>query len=102
MNQDISKTLKKRHEKMVEYLNEIWKLEKDKFYIREALVDLNDDLSASREALSKLNVRTKNNISLGANLKPTQNSIAKINKELSAIKNKQLEFLEKIKSIINI
>ena len=90
MNQDIDKTLKKRYEKMVEYLNEIWKLEKDKFYFRKILIDLNDDLSASREASSKLNVRTKNNISLGANLKPTKDSIIKTNKELLFIKNKQL------------
>lgn len=99
---ELKETLKKRHKKIVEYINEIWSLEKEKFQLRITLEELNNDLNASLNANSKLNFKSKKNLSLRANYNPTKKSIKRTNEEIKIIEEKQNAILDKVKNIINL
>jgi hypothetical protein len=101
MNNNLEDTLKKRHEKIIYYINEIWKLEREKFIIRGNLEMVRCDIAIG---LKINNTRNPMDTDMGmaANLGNARNNEYLEKEKINKIIKKQREMLKEIDSIISI
>ena len=110
----IEKTLRARHKKLLNYVNDIWKLEKKKAEFRELLLTINPrkkDFDNITPILSPDPESPDTNIpvfsyseisNLSVEGLSAEERLENINRDIEKIREKQREELDKIKSIIEI
>ncbi|MCG2701248.1 hypothetical protein L6267_03720 [Candidatus Parcubacteria bacterium] len=94
----LDETQKNRYEKIVKRINEIWKLEKKKFGLRDTMESIRAEISNGFVANSSLDYR--GNVGYVANIAKAREREASSKQAIEEIKSQQLEVLKKIEEII--
>ena len=101
MNSELDKTKTKRHQKIVYCINEIWKLEKEKFILRERLESIRGEIMGGVQANS-IQSQSPGDKAWIANITIARKKETSEKKFLEEIRNQQRIFLKKIEAIIDI
>lgn len=97
MSNELENTLKKRYEKIIDYTNKIWNLEKEKYNHRSDFVNHVDDLSVANKASARFAMNpSDSNLRSAANISVSKEALDRDKKEIDKIKEDQLLYLDKI------
>lgn len=102
MNKDIEKTLKKRHKILLEKVNKIWNLEKEKAKLRSKKQNIRKEIKSGKKQAGR--VRSSSSHGTAAGSISTNEGIAEaVQIRIDNLAAEQGEFLEDIrKYVINI